>query len=115
MVGTAGVWAEHPKSENRLDANGVPELVITPTSPDAVRKVEMFYALKNPCSYARSWRDTPSVRQGQQWVAKMPVLKVDDYVFGYANITYDTTIVRSTDFNAAIPAKHGKAVATDQL
>jgi hypothetical protein len=39
---------------------------------------------------------------------------VDDYVFGYANITYDTTIVRSTDFNAAIPAKLGKAVATDK-
>ena len=35
---------------------------------------------------------------------KMPVLNVDDYVFGYANITYNTTIVRSTDFNAAIPA-----------
>jgi hypothetical protein len=74
----------------------------------------MFYALKNPCSYARAWRDTPSVRQGQQWIAKMPVLNVDDYVFGYANITYDTTIVRSTDFNAAIPAKLGKAIATDK-
>jgi hypothetical protein len=44
----------------------------------------------------------------------MPVLNVDDYVFGYANITYDTTIVRSTDFNAAIPAKLGSARATDK-
>jgi dienelactone hydrolase len=114
VLGKDVVWPEHAKSEIRLDAEGVPELVITPTSPDAVRKVEMFYALKNPCSYARSWRDTPGVRQGEQWVAKMPVLKVDDYVFGYANITYDTTIVRSTDFNAAIPAKLGKAVATDK-
>ncbi len=114
VLGKEVVWPEHPKSEIRLDAEGVPELVITPASPDAVRKVEMFYALKNPCSYARSWRDTPSVRQGQQWVSKMPVLNVDDYVFGYANITYDTTIVRSTDFNAAIPAKLGNAVATDK-
>ena len=114
VLGKDVTWPEHPKSEIRLDAEGVPELVITPASPDAVRKVEMFYALKNPCSYARSWRDTPSVRQGQQWVSKMPVLNVDDYVFGYANITYDTTIVRSTDFNAAIPAKLGNAVATDK-
>ena len=114
VLGKDVAWPEHPKSEIRLDAEGVPELVITPASPDTVRKVELFYALKNPCSYARAWRDTPNVRQGQQWVGKMPVLNVDDYVFGYANITYDTTIVRSTDFNAAIPAKLGKAVATDK-
>jgi hypothetical protein len=114
VLGKDVAWPEHPKSEIRLDAEGVPELVITPASNDTVRKVEMFYALKNPCSYARAWRDTPGVRQGQQWIGKMPVLNVDDYVFGYANITYDTTIVRSTDFNAAIPAKLGKAVATDK-
>lgn len=114
VLGKDVAWPEHAKSEIRLDAEGVPELVITPASPDTVRKVELFYALKNPCSYARAWRDTPSVRQGQQWIGKMPVLNVDDYVFGYANITYDTTIVRSTDFNAAIPSKLGKAVATDK-
>ena len=114
VLGKDVVWPEHPKSEIRLDANGVPELVIAPASPDSVRKVEIFYALKNPCSFARAWRDTPSVRQGPQWVGKMPVLHVNDYVFGYANITYDTTIVRSTDFNAAIPAKLGQAVATDK-
>ena len=28
-------WPEHPKSEIRLDAEGVPELIITPASPDA--------------------------------------------------------------------------------
>ncbi len=114
VLGKDVAWPEHPRSEIRLDAEGVPELVITPASPDTVRKVELFYALKNPCSYARAWRDTPNVRQGQQWIGKMPVLNVDDYVFGYANITYDTTIVRSTDFNAAIPSKLGKAVATDK-
>ncbi len=64
VLGKEVVWPEHPKSEIRLDAEGVPELVITPASPDAVRKVEMFYALKNPSSFARSWRDTPGVRQG---------------------------------------------------
>ena len=44
----------------------------------------------------------------------MPVLNVDDYVFGWANIWYDTTVVLSTDFNAAIPSRLGKAVATDK-
>jgi hypothetical protein len=115
VLGKDVSWPEHPKSEIRLDADGVPELVVSPASPDQVTKAEMFYALKNPCSFARSWRDTASVRRGNQWIGKMPVLNVDDYVFGYANITYDTTIVRSTDFNAAIPSKLGKAIATDTV
>jgi dienelactone hydrolase len=115
VLGKDVTWPEHPKSEIRLDGDGVPELVITPASLEQVRKVEMYYALKNPCSFARSWRDTASVRQGGQWIGKMPVLNVEDYVFGYGNITYDTTIVRSTDFNAAIPAKLGNAKATDRV
>jgi hypothetical protein len=41
----------------------------------------------------------------------MPVMNVEDYVFGYANITYDTTVVLSTAFNAAIPSKLGRVKA----
>jgi len=115
VLGKDVAWPEHPQSEIRLDADGMPELIVTPASSDHVTKVETFYALKNPCSYARSWRDTATVRRGNQWIGKMPVINVDDYVFGYANITYDTTIVRSTDFNAAIPAKLGNAKATDTV
>ena len=61
----------------------------------------------------RIWRDITPVKQGGTWIAKMPVLHVNDYVFGYANLIYDTTVVRSTDFNAVIPAKLGPAKATD--
>lgn len=107
-------WPEQPKSDIKLDAEGVPELIITPAAPDKVTKVEAFYALKNPCSFQRSWRDTASVRQGDRWSAEMPVLNVADYVFGYANVTYDTTIVRSSFFEAAIPARLGAAKATDK-
>jgi len=42
-------------------------------------------------------------------------MNVDDYVFGYANAFYDTTLVLSTEFNAAIPATLGShAKATDR-
>ena len=44
----------------------------------------------------------------------MPVLNVSDYVFGYGNVTYDSTLVLSSFFNAAIPSKLGKAHATDK-
>jgi len=52
-------------------------------------------------------------RQGDIWVAKLPVANVDDYVFAFANLRYQGDIVISSDFNAAIPSKLGKAVATD--
>jgi hypothetical protein len=42
------------------------------------------------------------------------VLNTTDYVFSYANVTYDNTVVRSTGFNAAVPSKLGAAVATDK-
>lgn len=114
VLGKDIAWPEQPRSAIRLDADGVPELVVTPHSPEKVRKVEMFYALKNPVSFTRSWRDVTSTQRGEQWIGKLPVLNVNDYVFGFANITYDSTIVRSTDFNAAIPSKLGNAMATDK-
>lgn len=114
VLGKEVAWPEHPRSELRLDAKGVPQLVVAPAAADRVKQVEMFYALKNPCSFNRSWRDAVAVRQGGTWMASLPVMNADDYVFGFANITYDNTIVLSTDFNAAIPAKLGNATATDK-
>lgn len=66
-------------------------------------------------SFTRSWRDVTSTQRDEQWIGKLPVLNVDDYVFAFANIIYDSTIVRSTGFNAAIPSKLGSAKATDKL
>jgi dienelactone hydrolase len=114
VLGKEIAWPDHPRSELSLDAEGVPQLVVTPASPERVQKVEIFYALKNPCSFNRSWRDAAAVRQGDGWMASLPVLNVEDYVFTYANITYDNTIVVSTEFNAVVPAKLGNAKATDK-
>jgi hypothetical protein len=114
VLGSDVQWPDHPKAGIHLDAEGVPELVVEPASSGRVRKVEMYYALKNPCSFARSWRDAESVGKEGRWVGKLPVLNVDDYLFAYANIAYDNTIIRSTDFVAVIPSKLGKARATDK-
>ncbi len=114
VLGRELAWPDHPRSELTLDAEGVPQLVVMPAAADRVKKVEIFCALKNPCSFNRSWRDAAAMRQGDRWVGTLPVLNVEDYVFGYANVTYDNTIVLSTDFNAAIPSKLGNAKATDK-
>lgn len=113
VLGKEIAWPDHPQSALRLDAAGVPQLVVTPAEPERVKKVECFYAIKEPCSFTRSWRDAASVRQGDSWVASTPVMKVTDYLFAYANITYDNTVVLSTAFNATIPARLGDAKATD--
>ena len=114
VLGKNVTWPERPESEITLDVQGVPELQVTPALPENVAELTMYYALKEPVSFVRAWRDTPAVRRENTWVGKLPVLNVDDYVFGFANIKYDSTIVLSTDFNAAIPSQLGKAVATDK-
>jgi hypothetical protein len=76
--------------------------------------LKAYYALKEPVSFGRVWRDAETVREGDTWSAKMPVINVDDYVFGFANMRYAGNIVISTDFNAVIPSTLGDAVATDE-
>lgn len=114
VLGQAVFWPEHPRAEIRLAADGVPELALTPGSAEKVVRVEMFYALKNPCSFARSWRDAQQVTKGSPWTGKLPVLDVGDYLFAYANVVYDSGLVRSTDFLAVVPASLGQAKATDK-
>ena len=114
VLGKEVDWPAHPKSEISLDAEGVPELRVTPASPEKITELSAYYALKEPVSFGRNWRDAKAVRDGGTWVAKMPVLSVDDYVFGFANIRYANNVVLSTGFNATIPSKLGKAVATDK-
>ena len=114
VLGREVFWPEQPASQIRLDAQGVPELVVTPASSERVATVECYLAQKSPISFARAWRDVNVLREGNRWVAKLPVLNVDDYVFGYANVTYDNTVVRSTGFNAVVPSTLGAAVATDK-
>lgn len=105
-------WPERPKSEIVLDADGVPEFRLQPASVDNIESVEVYTALKEPVNVARFWLDATAERQGDTWVAKLPVKNTDDYVFAFANIRYKNDIVISSDFTAAIPSKLGNAVAT---
>ncbi|MHC4502028.1 MAG: alpha/beta hydrolase family protein [Planctomycetota bacterium] len=114
VKGEDAFWPANPESEIVLGEGGVPEFICRPASPERVVSVKIYYALKNPCSFNRNWRNTDTVRRGNTWTASLPVIDVDDYLFGFANIRYRTPIVLSTDFEAVIPAKLGRAVATDK-
>lgn len=117
VLGKDVFWPDRPKAEIVLGTDGVPEFRITPASPEHIKDLQVFYALKSPVSFARAWRDATPVRKGDTWTAKLPVLDVNDYVFAFANIQYDSNgslIVLSSDFEAIIPSKLGNAVATDK-
>ena len=107
-------WPAQPRSVLRLDPEGVPELEVVPSEVGSVKKVEVYYATKTACSFNRSWRDVEARGAGGKWTGKLPVLNVEDYVFGFANVTYGTGLVLSTGFEAAVPARLGPARATDQ-
>ena len=107
-------WPKRPVSTLALNSEGVPHYTITPASPKEIESVKIYYALKNPVSYTRAWRDAIAIKKGNSWEADLPVLNIDDYVFAFANIRYKNNIVISGDFEAAIPAKLGKAIATDK-
>jgi hypothetical protein len=106
-------WPARPTSEIKLDAAGVPELHLTPASPERIKELKVYECLKAANNIERYWRDVKAERKGDTWIAKLPVMNVDDYVFSYANIRYDNDCVVSSDFEAVIPAKLGNAVATD--
>lgn len=118
VLGRDVFWPARPRSKIELGSDGVPELHLTPASPEKIKEVQIYYALKNPVSFGRFWADAIAVRHGDSWSAKLPVLEVDDYVFAFANIRYDSNgspLVLSSDFEAAIPSKLGNAVATEKL
>lgn len=113
VLGVQTDWPARPQSEIKLNDKGEPVYHLTPAQPENVTEVKAYYALKNPVSFARNWRDAEVKKEGDRWVSRMPVLNVEDYVFGFANITYKNTVVVTADFEAAIPSQLGEAVATD--
>jgi hypothetical protein len=68
-------------------------------SPECIEKIETYYALKEPRNCDGIWMNPKAEKQGDSWVAKVPVRNVDDCVFAFAI------------FTAGIPSKVGKAVA----
>lgn len=115
VLGKNTPWPARPQAELTLDKTGVPQVRVTPDSPNSLKELQVFYAQKEPNNVNRSWRQASTVRSNNTWTATLPVLNADDYVFAFSNAHYENNIVLSSDFKAAIPSKLGNAVATDKL
>ena len=107
-------WPANPTSEIKIGKDGIPLFILNPDSPRDVESVEIYYALKEPFNISRNWRNTKAARVKDTWTARMPIPDTEMYLLAYANVRYTSTIVISSNLEAVVPARIGKAVATDK-
>jgi len=70
-------------------ADGVPSISVIPDSTLPVKRVDIYWSI-DPHTLTRFWRDAKAVRVGQQWQASCPMMSLDQPVFAFANVSYDT-------------------------
>ena len=69
--------------------DGVPQLTVTPEDSHPIRRVDIYYSL-DPHALTRFWRDAKALKIGRQWKAQCPVMNLDQPIFAYANVVYET-------------------------
>ena len=70
-------------------ADGVPQITATPDDSQPVQRVDIYYSL-DPHALTRFWRDAKAVKTGEQWNAACPVMNLDQPIFAFANVVYET-------------------------
>ena len=69
--------------------DGLPQLTVTPEDSHPIRRVDIYYSL-DPHALTRFWRDAKALKIGRQWKAQCPVMNLDQPIFAYANVVYET-------------------------
>lgn len=69
--------------------DGVPVLTVTADASRPVKSVDIYYSV-DPHPTTRFWRDTKAVKKGNQWTAAAPIMSLEQPLFAYADVTYDT-------------------------
>jgi len=75
----------------RLDLatqDGVPQLKVTPDGSMPLRRVDIYYS-SDPHGLTRFWRDGQALELGGSWLAKCPLMRLDQPLFAFANAIYD--------------------------
>jgi hypothetical protein len=97
-----------------LGRDGIPQATVRPDRKAEVKRVDLFYALRDRMPQARFWRRVDGTREGDAWRAELPVLDNADPVFLFANVVYASGASLSSTLERAIPAQLGPARATLQ-
>ena len=74
---------------NLKTPTGVPRMIVTPDDSQPVKRVDIYYSL-DPHELTRFWRDAKAVKVGRQWMADCPVMNLEQPLFAYADVAYET-------------------------
>ena len=69
-------------------ADGIPSVSVEPDPSQPIKHVDVYYST-NPQPLTRFWRDGRAKQQGTRWVARCPVMSLDEPFFAYANVIYE--------------------------
>lgn len=69
--------------------DGVPSIMVTPDESRPVKRVDIYYST-DPHALTRFWRDAEATQDGQRWTAVCPVMNLDQPIFAFANVIYET-------------------------
>jgi len=71
--------------------DGIPHVSVEPDQsvPYPIKKVSIFYGYERD-PRVRFWHSAEVVQSGRNFIGKCPVLALDEPIFAFANVTYDT-------------------------
>ena len=110
----APAWPASPAAKVSLGPDGVPMVTVTPDRPGDVQRLAAYYAVANPRTVSRNWRNAACERVGDTWRAVLPVMDVKAYLFAFANVRYVSGVHLSSNEAAVVPSALGAARVTDQ-
>ena len=77
-----------PKIEADLETqDGIPSVAVAPAQIDRVAKAAIYYSM-DPHILTRFWRTAKSVRKGNKWHAKLPLMSTEHPLYIIANVYY---------------------------
>ncbi len=74
---------------NLTSPDGIPRVSVTPDNSQRVQRVDIYYS-HDPHALTRFWRDARAVKSDAQWQAECPVMSLDQPLFVFANVAYET-------------------------
>lgn len=90
LKGAAFKMPQTPRIVMELKTTGgVPRVTVTPDDSQPVRRIDIYYSL-DPHALTRFWRDAKVMKVGKLWQAECPVMNLDQPIFAYANVVYET-------------------------
>ena len=70
-------------------STGEPLLRVKPDASQPIKAVKIYYSL-DPHPLTRFWREAPATRQGDEWIGTAALMSIDQPLFAYADVTYET-------------------------